>query len=162
MCNPKSQDKENNMNAHNTASKILLPGYGLIVAGSVVENLALRESWFLLGSIFGLLWLAVGLVFLLLAQRELKKGEGFMLVQSGPYAWSRNPVMAANLLGVMPGLCLLLSTNLGIAGIVLAGFLFFKRVGDEELELEDRFGEAYLAYRERVGRLLSCPSSGEN
>lgn len=150
------------MNARNDTSKILLPGYGLIVAASLVENLFLREGWFLIGSVIGLVWLVTGLAVLFLALRELKKSEGFMLVQSGPYTWSRNPVAASNLLGVMPGLCLVLNTNLGIAGIVLAAVLFYRHVGAEELELEDRFGEAYQAYRERVGRLVSCPSAGDN
>ena len=112
----------------------------------------------MIGSVVGFLWLAAGLVGLVLAVRELKKGEGYMLVESGPFAWSRNPVMASNLFGLMPGLCLILNTNLGILGILVAAFLFFRNVGAEELALEDQFGEAYQAYRERVSRLLPLPS----
>ena len=150
------------MNTKSLTGKVLGTGYAIIVGGCVLENFILRTNWFLLGSVFGFLWLAVGLVGLALALRELKKGEGYMLVQSGPFAWSRNPIMAANLLGIMPGLCLILNTNVGILGIAAAAFLFFKNVGAEEMELEDQYGEIYQAYRERVSRLLPLPSCAKN
>ena len=145
------------MNTQSFAFKVLGPGYGVIVAGSVIENLILRTNWFMLGSLLGFVWLAAGLVGLVLAVRELRKSEGYMLVQSGPFSWSRNPIIAANLLGIMPGLCLVLNTNLGILGILAAAFLFLKNVGTEEMELEDQFGEVYQAYRERVSRLAPLP-----
>lgn len=144
------------MNTKSLASKVLLPGYGVIVAGCVVENLILHTNVFLLGTLFGLVWLLVGVAGLVFAQKELKKSERFMLVQTGLFAWSRNPIMAANLLGIMPGLCLILNTNVGILGIVASLILFYKNVGAEELQLEDQFGEVYQAYRERVSRLLPC------
>ena len=150
------------MNTKSLTGKVLGTGYAIIVGGCVLENFILRTNWFLLGSVIGFLWLAVGLAGLALALRELKKGEGYMLDQSGPFAWSRNPIMAANLLGIMPGLCLILNTNVGILGIAAAAFLFFKNVGAEEMELEDQYGEIYQAYRERVSRLLPLPSCTKN
>ena len=150
------------MRSTSVSSKILGPGYGVIAAGCVVENLLLRTEWFMLGSVIGLLWMAAGLAGLFFALRELKKGEGYMLVQTGPYAVSRNPVMAAHLAGIMPGLCLLLNTNIGIIGIVVAAYFFMSNVGAEEMALEDEFGEAYQAYRERVSLLLPVPFAGGN
>ena len=150
------------MKERGISTKILGPGYGVIVAGSVVENLLFGTEWFQLGSVIGVLWLVAGLVALFLAQRELKKGEGFTLVQSGLYSVSRNPVMAANLLGVMPGLCLILNTNLGILGIAASVYLFFSNIGAEEMALEDEFGEEYQAYRERVSLLVPMPFAGGN
>ena len=85
-----------------------------------------------------------------------------MLVETGLYAVSRNPIVAANLLGVMPGLCLILNTNIGILGIALAAYFFFSTVGAEEMALEDQFGEAYQAYRERVSLLLPLPFASGN
>lgn len=150
------------MNAKSFESRVLGPGYGVIVAGSIVENLVLRTDWFLLGSLIGFLWLAAGLAALWLAAHELKKGEGFMLVESGLFSMSRNPGMAAHFLAIMPGLCLVLNTNIGILGIVASIVLFYRHVGNEEMELEDRFGEVYQAYRERVSRLVPCPFHGGN
>jgi protein-S-isoprenylcysteine O-methyltransferase Ste14 len=150
------------MKARSISSKILGPGYGVIVAGSVVENLLFRTEWFMLGSVLGVLWLAAGLVALFLALRELKKADGLTLVQSGLYAVSRNPVMAANMLGIMPGLCLILNTNIGILGIAASVYLFFSSIGAEEMALEDEFGETYQAYRERVSLLVPMPFAGSN
>lgn len=150
------------MEAKNLTTKVLFPGYGIIVAASIVENLFFRSGWFMLGSLVGLLWLLPGLVGLFWALRELKKGEGYLLVQSGPFALSRNPIMASNLLAVMPGLCLILNTNLGIIGIATAVYLFHKYIYMEEMALEDQFGEAYQAYKERVSRLVPCSSASAN
>lgn len=150
------------MRSTSISSKILGPGYGVIAAGCVVENLLLRTEWFMLGSVIGLLWMAVGLAVLFLALRELRKGEDYMLVQTGPYAVSRNPIMAAHLAGIMPGLCLLLNTNIGILGIAVSAYFFLSNVGAEEMALEDEFGEAYQAYRERVSLLLPVPFAGGN
>jgi protein-S-isoprenylcysteine O-methyltransferase Ste14 len=150
------------MSEKSVSSKILVPGYGIILAGCVVENFLLRTEWFMLGSVIGLLWMAAGLAGLFFAMRELKKGEGYMLVQTGPYAFSRNPIMASHLAGIMPGLCLLLNTNIGILGIAVAAYFFLSNVGAEEMSLEDEFGEAYQAYRERVSLLLPLPFTGGN
>lgn len=145
------------MNTQSFTAKVLLPGYGVIAFGCIFENLILRTNWFLLGSVLGLVWMLAGVAGLVLALRELKKCEGFMLVQSGPYAVSRNPVLASNLLGIMPGLCLVLNTNIGILGLAAAAFLFYKHVQSEESALEEQYGEDYQAYRERVSRLMPCP-----
>lgn len=150
------------MKMQSLESKILAPGYGVIVAGSIIENGILHTNLFLLGSLFGLIWLAVGAAALVSSSKELKKGEQISLVQSGLFAWSRNPVLTAHLFGIMPGLCLLLNTNIGILGIVAAVVLFYRHIAAEEMELEDRFGETYQAYRERVARLLPCPYAGSN
>lgn len=149
------------MNTDNLTCKALLPGYGVIVVGSILENLIFRTNWFMIGSLVGLLWALGGIIWLVLALLELKKGEGYQLVQSGPFACSRNPIMAANLLAIMPGLCLILNTNIGILGIFVSLFLFFKHVHKEEEELAARFGETYEAYRERVCCLLPCPVASE-
>ena len=142
--------------------KVLGPGFGVIILGSVVENFILWTHSFLLGALFGLIWLLLGIVGIALALKKLKKSEGFMLVESGIFSVSRNPIMAATLFGVMPGLCLVLNTNIGILGIAASVFLFFKHIGSEELVLEDKYGEAYQAYSERVCRLLPCSLPGMN
>lgn len=41
------------MNAKSLETKILAPGYGIIVAGSVFENLVLHTNWFKLGGSSG-------------------------------------------------------------------------------------------------------------
>ncbi len=133
----------------------LRAGYGVLVAGAVMEHAVLNTNYFLLGALWGLLWLGLGVALLLWAKQTLRRSErGVFLVQEGPYAWMRHPEMAAHCFGMMPGLCLILNTNIGILGIVYAIYLFFQNVEAEEMDLEERFGEAYIAYKERVNRLI--------
>jgi protein-S-isoprenylcysteine O-methyltransferase Ste14 len=134
-----------------------LAGYGVIIAGAVLENGILGTRYLMLGALWGLVWLGLGLAALVWAKRALKRSEGgVFLVQDGPYAWTRHPAAAAHFLGIMPGLCLILNTNIGILGILYAVYLFFQSVEEEEMELEEKFGEQYFAYKERVSRLIPC------
>lgn len=141
-------------------SKILAPGYSIILVGSIVENGILRTNSFLVGSLIGLAWFIAGVFVLMRASKDLKKGEQISLVQSGLFSVTRNPALVAHFFAIMPGLCLLLNTNIGIVGIICAVVLFYRHIGAEERELEERFGEVYQAYRERVPRLLPLPTAG--
>lgn len=74
------------------------------------------------------------------------------LATEGPYRWVRHPmysVLFVYLLGI-----LLLTGNLLIGGFLLGGFLVTigTRVAKEEAVLEEAYGDAYRAYRQRTGR----------
>lgn len=75
------------------------------------------------------------------------------LILSGPYAWSRNPMYVG-------WTVVYLGVALGVGGgwalVLLPGVLAFTHVAVmyEERSLQDRFGEAYQAYRARVRRYL--------
>ena len=77
------------------------------------------------------------------------------LVTTGPYALCRNPMVLGELL-YLTGLGLLLTSPALLALVWLAFFpavvAYLKLV--EELRLEERFGEAYLAYKREVPFLL--------
>lgn len=72
------------------------------------------------------------------------------LVTNGPFAYSRNPMVSGVIL-LITGLGLLVNsigfTAIGLA-IPLAYLIFIKLV--EEKELEARFGQEYLEYKNRV------------
>ena len=73
-----------------------LAGYGVIIAGAVLENGILGTRYLMLGALWGLVWLGLGLAALVWAKRTLKRSEGgVFLVQDGPYAWTRHPAAAA-------------------------------------------------------------------
>lgn len=72
------------------------------------------------------------------------------LVTSGPFAYSRNPMVSGVIL-LITGLGLLVNSYGFIAiGLIipLAYLIFIKLV--EERELEARFGQEYLAYKQQV------------
>lgn len=76
------------------------------------------------------------------------------LIQSGPYAWVRHPIYLG-LLVAMVGTALLLGSGvLGWLGVALASAGFLRKLLQEEHVLEQRFGEAYRAYRRQVRAVL--------
>jgi len=135
---------------------VFLSGYGIIAAGAVIENGILHSSYLGIAGIWGFLWMLMGIAALVWAKRSLRQSEGIFLVQHGPYAWTRNPEAAAHFFGIMPGICLILNTNIGILGIIYSIYLFLQNIDFEERELEDKFGEQYFAYKERVNLLIPC------
>lgn len=79
--------------------------------------------------------------------------EDAELVTSGPYRRVRHPLYASMLLTV-PG-CGLASANVLVLAAGAAVFaVILVRTRHEEEELVRRFGDRYLAYRERTGRIL--------
>lgn len=74
------------------------------------------------------------------------------LVTDGPNRWSRNP-MYVGLLFVLAGWGVWLGSAAALLAVPLAwGWLRRFQVIPEERALEARFGDAYRAYRSRVGR----------
>jgi protein-S-isoprenylcysteine O-methyltransferase Ste14 len=116
---------------------------------------------------------AVGLFFVLwsnlflVTRGEGGPAEGFgvavsprteHLVTTGPYRWSRNP-MVFGALSCYTALCLLWGTIGGllvIAVFIPFGMLYIKR--SEETRLARDFGKEYEAYKKRVSMLVPRPT----
>ncbi|MDP7038142.1 MAG: isoprenylcysteine carboxylmethyltransferase family protein [Myxococcota bacterium] len=84
----------------------------------------------------------------------LKPQNSSTLVQSGLYAFSRDPMYLGLSLGLF-GWSLYLSAPLSLLGI--AGFMFAitrLQIIPEERALEERFGEEFSAYQTKVRRWL--------
>ena len=75
------------------------------------------------------------------------------LVTTGPYRWVRHPFYSAALLFVVAASLVSASSYLAVAG-GLAGVLLAIRTRTEEAKLIERFGDEYLAYRQRTGKFL--------
>ena len=111
------------------------------------------------GRVIGLIFLAAGVMLLAWCVVWFAKARGTPvpfnppreLVVVGPYAWSRNP-MLAGVFACVFGLGFLLHSVSMVfictPMFVLFNLLELKTV--EEPELERRFGESYVAYKRRV------------
>ncbi len=75
------------------------------------------------------------------------------LVTSGPFAWTRNPIVLSHALASL-GLALLVASPAAAATVLLLGIPVQLVTRHEERTLEGRFGEAYRAYRDRVPRWI--------
>lgn len=75
------------------------------------------------------------------------------LVESGIYRWTRNPMYLGHIL-YMIGVALTFQSWLGAVIAVARTVWFHFRVLKDERGLEQRFGEAFLAYKTRVKRWI--------
>jgi protein-S-isoprenylcysteine O-methyltransferase Ste14 len=89
---------------------------------------------------------------------ELERGRGTPLpvmptqelLTGGPFRYCRNPMTLGTVLAYL-GLGIMAGTVAGVAIVLLLGasLLFYLKRFEED-ELEERFGEAYLAYKREV------------
>jgi len=84
---------------------------------------------------------------------NLRLTEGHPLLTAGPYRWLAHPMYTA-LFAFMIGLSLASASPLFAVPSVGAIAALSVRIPREERMMEERFGEAYRAYRRRVGGLV--------
>ena len=121
---------------------------------------ALERPWF---DVLGHLFVVIGACIALLSQRHMgtswrigaAEGEQGAIVDSGPFAISRNPVFVGQAL-LFIGLFIVLP-SLVQAALTLALLLAIRlQVGVEERVLAASLGQPYLAYKARVRRWLGA------
>jgi protein-S-isoprenylcysteine O-methyltransferase Ste14 len=79
------------------------------------------------------------------------------LVTKGPYAWSRNPLYAAFILFVTPGIMLLFKSWL-MLGTPLVMYVVFKLLIKTETDyLRAKFGDDFARYESSVNELFPWP-----
>ena len=100
----------------------------------------------------------MGVIFLVRAAREFTTGfNQCRLVTTGIYGHVRNPIYAAWIFFIIPGIGLVLNSWIVIMTALVAYVCFRCCIKEEEVVLEDAFGDEYRAYREHVGQLVPNP-----
>jgi protein-S-isoprenylcysteine O-methyltransferase Ste14 len=110
----------------------------------------------------GALLLAGGITLLGLAHHHLGRSfhslvvakEDQVLVETGPYRWIRHPIYTAYLMNYLGGGLLAGNLILTVVPVTAYAILVAVRLRREERVLRETFGQAYVAYAERTGRLL--------
>jgi protein-S-isoprenylcysteine O-methyltransferase Ste14 len=134
----------------------------LVIFGSLYMDRALGFQKLLSGSIgtlIGVVLLSSGLVYWVWCVVWFSKGRGTPvpfnpprdLVTVGPYAWSRNPMLTGVftfLFGIGFSLHSVSMVFVWTPVFIIFNVLELKLV--EEPELERRFGESYIEYKQRV------------
>ena len=104
---------------------------------------------------FGILLIAVGLYFWISSALLISKAfRSHRLEISGVYRLSRNPLYAAFIVFIVPGIAFLCNDLLYCA-VSLAMFAAFKlRIGKEEEFLRKEFGEEFQQYAQKIAQLI--------
>jgi heme exporter protein D len=75
------------------------------------------------------------------------------LVDDGPYRFTRNPMYLGHLI-FMLGLAITFNSWLALAILVANAVWFHRRVLEDEIHMEQRFGADYVAYKADVKRWI--------
>lgn len=135
---------------------------GLVLGVSVGWILPVPFSTGWTGPLIAAALIVVGIFLLVAAARAFSRGGTKLdprepttrIVQSGPYAFSRNPIYLAFAF-VYLGFALALSSVWAIVFLVpVLMFIDRNQIPREEAYLERKFGDEYRSYRSRVRRWL--------
>jgi protein-S-isoprenylcysteine O-methyltransferase Ste14 len=108
--------------------------------------------------IAGIILLAIALMLYIATLRLMLPGiRNNLLVTGGTYRLCRNPLYAALILFLIPGLALVLNSWIVLTTSIV-GYLLFRRFVHEEEELLERiFGEDFRRYRESTSCFFPFP-----
>jgi protein-S-isoprenylcysteine O-methyltransferase Ste14 len=81
------------------------------------------------------------------------------LAVTGPYAMVRHPIYGAVLWSGTAAVAFAFESWLVLAAVVPLHFLWIRLVQQEEMELQERFGEEYTRYATETGQFLPRLSS---
>ncbi len=102
-----------------------------------------------------LILICMGIIMLAMANMEIKKAmETNQLVTTGLFSRIRNPMYAAHIFFIMPGVCLLTNNVITLLTILCTVIIFYVFISKEEKDLEENFGFEYINYKNSAGRLL--------
>jgi protein-S-isoprenylcysteine O-methyltransferase Ste14 len=111
--------------------------------------------------ITGMVLCAIGLIFAIMARIWLGENwsgritikENHELIQSGPYALTRNPIYSGFLLA-FSGCSMSLGLLKGYLGIFFLVVCILIKISKEEAFMQEVFGEKYRTYKSKVKRLI--------
>jgi len=103
----------------------------------------------------GIVFIFVGLLFLIASAYALINAyKADQLYIKGAYSVCRHPLYSAWILFIIPGVLILFNSWL-LLSIPIVMFVAFKMfIKEEEIYLQDRFGEEYTKYKVSVGLLF--------
>lgn len=105
--------------------------------------------------IVGLFIILVGLLlFILPAKGVVRSFYDGKLCTSGIYKYIRHPIYAGWIFVIVPGAVVITGCYLGFTIPLIMYIVFRKLIFKEEIYLENKFGEEYLAYKKNVGSVF--------
>jgi protein-S-isoprenylcysteine O-methyltransferase Ste14 len=96
-----------------------------------------------------LILIGAGLV-IICAQKLVKSFNANLLMTDGPYKVCRNPLYAVYMILVFPGISLILNSWLVLSSVIVNFILLQVFIRAEYQYLEEKFGEEYKSYLNKV------------
>ncbi len=105
--------------------------------------------------VLGIVLIFIGMIFWISSVFLVKKAfESHKLITTGVYRFSRNPLYAAFIVFIIPGISFLTNNLLLLAVSIMMYIAFKMRIGKEEEFLAKEFGEDYEQYKKQVAQLI--------
>ena len=139
--------------------KIMAPGYFILfilswipVKISITGIINIPGLYLI---VIAFILICMGIIMLAAANSDIKKAiKTNQLITTGMFSRIRNPMYAAHIFFLIPGVCLLTNNTITLFSIICTVILFNILIPKEEKVLEENFGIEYINYKNRVGRLL--------
>lgn len=105
--------------------------------------------------IFGILLVIMGVPIFFMAGFTLHKyfDEG-KLIKKGVYSYFRHPIYGSWIVFIVPGIVLILNSLLGLTIPFVMYAIFKILIAEEEIYLEEKFGDQYFEYKRKVGGIF--------
>jgi protein-S-isoprenylcysteine O-methyltransferase Ste14 len=138
------------------APKIAIPTFSYIIITIIIDHLVtplfdMTQSNHSTIIIFGIILILIGIIIVAnVGKKLLKSFKSNILMTDGLYKIIRNPMYAAYLIFIIPGIALLFNSWLVLTSIIVNYILFHIFIREEYKYLEDKYGEEYKKYLSKV------------
>jgi protein-S-isoprenylcysteine O-methyltransferase Ste14 len=140
------------------------PRFTIISVGYVIIIVILNLIWLpnlsiplprTFTQILGILLVIMGVPIFFIAGFILHKyfDEG-KLITKGVYAYFRHPIYGSWIVFIVPGIILILNSLLGLTIPFVMYAIFKILIAEEEIYLEEKFGDQYFEYKRKVGGIF--------
>ena len=97
----------------------------------------------------------LGIILHIISAVTMVKGfKKEILLATGMYSISRNPMYSTFIFLIIPGISLIINSWLVLTSSLVMFILFIIFIHEEEQYLEEKFGKEYINYKNKVGLLL--------
>ncbi len=144
------------MNIAGSAPLIAAPTLVYLLITAIISSVAkplftITEKHYGILIVLGIVLTLIGVLMVISCGRKLLKSfNKGLLITDGLYRIFRNPMYAAYMLFVIPGICLFFNSWLVLTTVLLNYILFSIFIKREHKYLEEKFGSEYQSYLEKV------------
>lgn len=145
-----------NMNVLGVAPFIAVPtflylGLAVVITYLNGEVFKITNANYTILTVVGAVMIFIGaLIVIHCGRKVLKSFSGGRLITDGLYKIFRNPMYAAYLLFILPGLALLFNSWLALTTVIVNYILFSVFIKHEHRYLQEKFGKEYEEYLKKV------------